>query len=448
MRPSVELSNPKERYLSSQTLREAVRSDGSPKVTSSGSTAARAGWTFAGLVSGAGSQWLIIVLLARLGPTSVGQYTLGLAVCAPIIGLASLALRTVLITETEKSFNFADYVRLRIGLMGVALIAIVAISTTFYPSTVIVIVLVGAAKAIDSVGDVFTGLFQRYEQMQFAALGMISNAVFSIGIATLLLIGTSDGRWTVVGSAAGSLVGSVAFPLAVVHRYGFRIRQHACRPDQDRPPQFRRLIRLIRTSAPLGVALGVASFSVNLPRLFVDAYLGHAALGIFAVASYVVVAANMCFTAIAQTMMPRMARVAEQGDLARLTKMVSRLATTSVSCGILGLALYTMLGRWLIQAVYGQNYVTGMPILATFGIAAVASGPPIFLGAYLSSIRIFDGQAAVSIVTLLATLIASAFLVRYWGLMGAGLSTITATATETVAKLITLRVALRGRSMR
>src|ERR1022692_5216340 len=78
-------------------------------------------WTLMGNVVYAGTQWGILVLLARLGnPEAVGQFSLGLAIAAPIMLFASLSLRAVQATDACLQFQFRDYAGLRILMTIIA----------------------------------------------------------------------------------------------------------------------------------------------------------------------------------------------------------------------------------------------------------------------------------------------------------------------------------------
>src|SRR5438067_13811448 len=67
-------------------------------------------WTMAGNLVYAASQWGILVVLARMGkPEAVGQFSLGLAITAPIMLFAGLQLRAVQATDARHLFQFADY---------------------------------------------------------------------------------------------------------------------------------------------------------------------------------------------------------------------------------------------------------------------------------------------------------------------------------------------------
>lgn len=120
-------------------------------------------WTFVGNIIYAASQWGMLVVLAKLGsPEMVGQFTLGLAVTAPIILLSNLQLRQIQATDVDGKYQFGDYFGLRLICTGVALSAIAMITLTagYRRETSLAILVIGFAKALESITDVFHGLFQ------------------------------------------------------------------------------------------------------------------------------------------------------------------------------------------------------------------------------------------------------------------------------------------------
>ena len=63
-------------------------------------------WTIAGDVIYAACQWGMLIVLAKLGsPEMVGQFALGLAVTAPVIIFANLALRQIQSTDVRNEFE-------------------------------------------------------------------------------------------------------------------------------------------------------------------------------------------------------------------------------------------------------------------------------------------------------------------------------------------------------
>ena len=85
-------------------------------------------WTLAGNVLYGACQWGMLSVLAKLGsPSIVGQFTLGLAVSAPVFMFTNLQLRAVQATDVNVEHGFANYFTLRLLATMFGLVVILAL---------------------------------------------------------------------------------------------------------------------------------------------------------------------------------------------------------------------------------------------------------------------------------------------------------------------------------
>jgi O-antigen/teichoic acid export membrane protein len=405
------------------------------------------GWSLLGVVVASLAQWVVIVILARYGsPSMVGQYALGLAVGAPVCLLAGLALRTVQVTDAQSRFSFDDYLRLRVLGMSIATAMIAAIAAFVGSTGAVVVMLVGIAKALDGVGEIFLGLFQRHQRMRNVGLSMIVNGVVTVLAVTALLALTGNVVWTVLGSVAGSAVGSIAYCVAAA-RPLLRTARPADRPTGNDTWQAAsgRLTNLTMVALPLGVASGIVSFTTNVPRYLVGNRLGTAALGVFAAIGYVLLAANTVFVAVSQTMLPRMADLYANDRVTALTLLIKRLVLATLGLGGLAVGAAAVLGRPALDLIYGEPYARHASVLTLFTVVAAISGAVFILGTALSALHRFGNQFTASVATLLLTGAAGYLLIPRYGLDGAAWTVVLTMAADGVLKALMLRRALKGR---
>src|SRR5450432_2952660 len=131
-------------------------------------------WTLAASLTAALSQWLLLMVTAKLGSAEmVGQLALSFAIVAPIQAFTDLALRPSLATDARRDFHFQDYLKLRAIMITLAVGVVSA--TAFWrggPASRIIIV-IGLQKAIESASDLFFGLFQREEKLQWMGQSVV-----------------------------------------------------------------------------------------------------------------------------------------------------------------------------------------------------------------------------------------------------------------------------------
>jgi O-antigen/teichoic acid export membrane protein len=370
-------------------------------------------WTLAGYVVYAACQWGMLVTLAKLGTAEmVGQFALGLAITAPVIMFTNLQLRTVLATDTRGEYPFAGYLGLRLccTLLALASIAAIAFLGHMRPETYPAVMLVGIAKAIESISDVHYGQLQQKERMERIAKSLIAKGILSLAVFWAVVYPTR--------SLVAALVCLILVWVLMLVAYDMRSTQRVWTR-----PCFRRdvLASLARRSLPLGIMAMLVSLNANIPRYFVEAHLGPAALGIFAALTYPMIAGTYVATALGQAALPVLARhfVAGEGIAGPFQDLLLRVSSTGVLLGGAGVLLSVIAGRPLLALLYRPEYARHAGVLVWLAVAAGLNYVATFLNAGVTATRNFRVLTLPYIVHALAAAGLSAVLVSRAGLMGA-----------------------------
>jgi O-antigen/teichoic acid export membrane protein len=409
-----------------------------------------AAWALAGNAVYAGTQWLALVALARLGsPAAVGRFALGMAICAPVVLLGSLQLRSVLATDARDEHAWPDYLALRITTTALALVAIATIAGLGYGGdTAWVIALVGVAKAIEGVSDLYYGLLQKHTRMDVMARSLILRGLLGLGALVAGLALAGDVRVAVAGMAVAWAVVLAVHDVpaaAAVARSG--------REAETRAPRERRAARvaLVRLALPLGVTTLFLSLHQNIPRYVVEHHLGEAALGIFAAMAYVQVAGEIAIRALGQTAMPRLARHWAAGERAAFEALLLRLLAMGAALGACGVALAATVGELVLDVLFGAAYAAEAAVFTWVMIAAALTWLGSLLGYAASATRAFARfTMPYAAVTAVAGIAAVTLIPRH-GLMGAAWAlgvTGAATSLAPLAILASQRSALRTAAQR
>jgi O-antigen/teichoic acid export membrane protein len=392
-------------------------------------------WTFAGNVLYGACQWGMLSVLAKLGNASiVGQFTLGLAVAAPVFMFTNLQLRAVQATDVNVEHGFANYFTLRLlaTLLGLMVIVAVLPFAGASPAVRFVILLVAVSKCIECMSDVTAGLLQREEQLRRVAIslmirGIASVSVFSITFAYFrnlaLSVAAMSGVWLAV-----LLLYDVRNARALIGRHDpfFRF---------DR----RELWRLAMLGLPLGWAATFASLNVYIPRYFLQHYLGLADQGIFASLAYLVVAVNLVVAALSISVTTRLAHLFAEGDHRQFVRLLTKLSMLGVLIAAAGVPLTFLVGRPLLTLLYRREYADHVGLLALFvGIAGLSTiGSFLFCG--LTAARTFRVQVPVYFVAMLIGIAGSALLIPRDGLIGAGIALLLSAMTVVLGGLWMMR---------
>jgi O-antigen/teichoic acid export membrane protein len=378
-------------------------------------------WTLAGNLAYAATQWALIAAIAKLGTAAmVGQFSLALAITAPVFMLTALNLRAIQATDIKNEFGFRDYARLRIGTVVIALLAIAAILAIagYGPEMLLISAVVALAKAAESLSDVCYGLLQRNERMDRIARSMIIRGVLSVVALAVLLQATQNLATAVSGIAAAWIAVLLLYDLPGTAPFVRRERglQRIANPVNE---QLARCGRLAAMALPLGAVMMLISLNANIPRFFVEGELGEASLGYYSAIVYVSIAATTVMNALGQAAVPQLALRFAQVEREPFVSLLLKLAAAALLLGIGGWALSSLIGAPLLAVIYTPEYAEYARLLTLTMAATTVSLIASALGYGMTAMRRFKIQLPIFALVASANVVTCAVLIPRIGLFGA-----------------------------
>ena len=393
-------------------------------------------WTFTGNLIYAASQWGMLVVLAKLGsPEMVGQFTLGLAVTAPVIMFTNLQLRGIQATDAKGEYVFSDYLGLRLIATALAflIIAGITLKAGYRWETSLVIWAITLAKAFESISDVFYGLIQQHERMDRIAIALMIKGPLSL---LLLGIGVS-----LTGSVVGGSLGlAVAWGLVL---FGWDLRNGKlilnnssqgreredllvadAEPANSQNPLYPRwhiktLGKLVLLALPLGLVMMLISLNTNIPRYFLERYLGERELGIFSAISYLMVAGNMVVSALGQSASPRLAKYYAAGNSTAFRTLLFKLVGVGLMLGAGGVFVAVVAGKPILTLLYKPEYAERADLFAWLMVVAGITYVASFLGYGMTAARYFRVQMPLFVLVTGSSATTCFWLIPTQGVQGA-----------------------------
>jgi len=387
-------------------------------------------WTFVGNLVYAGSQWGMLVVLAKLGsPEMVGQFTLGFAVTAPVMIFSNLALRQVQATDTKHEYLFSDYLGLRLITTAFALIFITGITLIagYRLQASLIILVVGLAKALESISDLFYGLLQHHEQMDRIAISQISRGILSLFLLGLGVYLTGSILWGAIGLMIAWVIvlasydirsGALILNKALLLVPEGKVSKNLATALQPRW-EMGTLRSLLWLTLPLGLATMLNSLNTNIPRYFIERYLGERDLGIFAAISYLLLSGSTVVSALGQSASPQLAKLYSAGNWKAFRKLLLKLATIGALLGGTGVLIALLAGQQLLAIFYKPEYAEYVDVFVWLMVAAAVNYVGSFAGYGMTASHYFKLQPIIYATSAVLTTIVSFLLIPKYGLLGA-----------------------------
>ena len=414
-------------------------------------------WTFVGNVIYSGCQWCMLVVLAKLGnPTIVGQYGLALAIATPVYALSTLQLRAVLTTDVHERIHFGEYLgfRLLTTVLSMLIIAGAAFGMHYSPQSTLVVLVIGLAQGLEIVSDLYYAKMQFHEHMDRIAKSMIVRGV--IGLAAM-----AAGVYF-AGSIIWGAVGLVLARSVVLVAYDVRKRTHfdphsisemqesaevmAAR-DQSLRPRWNRAVQveLFRTSIILGVIAFLVSLLPSVPRYFIAGSIGERQLGIFTATAFLVSTGNLIITAMGQSAFVRLAKLYATGEIRRFNSLLIKLVGIAATLGFAGIGVAVFFGHFLLTHLYRPEYAEHTDVLVAMMVGGAMSYIAAQMASAITSARCFAPQIPVLACSVAAATLASLFLVKSHGILGAAYAVIITSAVLLAGEIILMTFVLRKR---
>ncbi len=374
-------------------------------------------WTLAGNAIYAACQWGMLVSIAKLGtPAMVGQFALGLALSTPVFMLTSLQLRVVLATDAHDEFRLGHYLAPRLlgTAAGLILIASFVALSHFRRDTAVVVLLVGVAKAVETLSDIIYGFWQKHERFDRIAIALSGRGIGSVAAMATVLYFT---RSIAFATAAMALCWFVW--LATYERKGAKNLLVSVSPQEFLRAEWDmvKCRRLVVLSLPLGIVMLLLSLNANIPRYFVEHYWGESALGYFAAMAYAFVAGNTVMAAMGQSATPRLARYFDS-DRRAFVQLLKSIVLLGAVVGIIGIGLALFFGPTLLRLAYRADYAQYATVFTWLMAAAAIAYVASMLGYGVTAARVFRPQVPLFLAATVVTALACWLLIPRLGLTG------------------------------
>ncbi len=384
-----------------------------------------------GNITYAGAQFVIVILLNKFGsPEIVGQYSLGLAVTAPIFMLSHLHLRSVLIVDTSGKYVFGDFFGLRLVTTAVAFTITVGfcVVSGFDWNIALVIFFISLYRIVESVSDILLGVVQKQERLDQISISRAAKGLFSILIFTIVFIPTQ--------SLILALIVMIIGWLAITIGYDAR----KARALTSLIPIFNksRLWQLLIVSSPLGVVLALMSLNTNIPLYAISYFKGEYDLGIYASLSYMIVACNVVVTALGEAITPRLARWHAGGMHKEFISLLRRMVAMGVGISVIACLIGWMFGQQLLTLLFSPNVAQETGLFRWLLVSTLLVFVSSYLWYAITATGKYKAQIPLFLCTAITNGLACLVFVPEYGMIGAAMGASLALFVQMIGSVVVL----------
>lgn len=390
-------------------------------------------WTFAANMTANVAQFALVSALAHwANPQTVGQYSYGLAITAPLFLWLGFQLRNVMVTDIQEEFSFSSYLALRMICLGLALVLCLVLiwqapnwSVTF---------MLAVAKLFEGMSDLLYAQLQRANHLDWIAQGTLLRGMLGLTVPLALFVLSHQLTLAVAGVAVVNLI------LLLAHDY-WRARPFLPRFQM---PGWRPLRTLLGVVWPLGVVAGLISLSANVPRIAVEHQLGSASQGIYSALSYAYVVGSVVVMAMGTALTTQFAQRYAGGQYTAFLKLTAQFAGAALLVGSLLVLGGAVAGPPVIRVLFGPEYAEHQSLFIWLLVAGTVGYVASAVGVSMTGARRFKEQLPLFAVVAVALYLLCERLIPAYGLLGAAYASLIAFILQLLGSLFILFFAVKN----
>lgn len=365
-------------------------------------------WAVSGNIVFALSQWAILTVLARLGTaTDLGQYSLALALTAPVILFFNFNLRALLATDSVNQYTFSQYFSSRVFHMFIAILIILIIAVMYSADIMFIIILVGLIKFIESLSDICLGFFQKKGKLDLIGKSQFLRGVYS---ATVFFVTFYFTRQLII---------SLMFLLIIVV---LRLIYFDIKKIKKLTVISLKInwisVEIMWYALPLGISALITSLNTNVPRYILDYFFGIEYVGIYSALYYVLVASNMLITPISLLAAPRLSKSYHYDSNESFMKLTLSFIFMSIVFFIIIFLPILFYSDILLKLFYGSKFQVYSDVFIVLSFSMLFAFTNSFLNLVIISARKLKIQTVLNAVILFITFFSGVFLIRQYGIKG------------------------------
>ncbi|MBO4308847.1 MAG: lipopolysaccharide biosynthesis protein [Clostridia bacterium] len=327
-------------------------------------------WNAVGNVIYLGCQWLVVVLVTKMGGFSdAGLLSIAMSVSATFQTIALFGIRNFQVSDLKGEFSDTHYVGFRTITCTLALLICMGFSliARYRSWQLLAILLFMLFRLAESFSDVLHGIAQKNDRLDIAGK---SFAIKGVGLLAVFYI-----SYRFMGNLCFSLLLMAAFSLSSTFLFDLFIVRRFSRFALLANPA--NCVPMAKKTIPLCLYMFLYSAISTVPKLFLERQTDEAILGayssVFAPALLITSAAGYLY----QPFISTFTKYHQAKERKKFLILLSKIGFGILLVGVLALILEYFLGEFALMLIFGEMirdyvYLFQPIILAIFFVALMS----------------------------------------------------------------------------
>ncbi|WP_417229662.1 hypothetical protein [Thermophilibacter sp.] len=368
-------------------------------------------WNSIGSLVNLGCQWLITILIVRLGNgyEAAGVYSLATSVYGIFSPVGQYRMKTYQVSDVKGENTTGEYLAFRYITIAASLLLCFAYSALSCPSYALpAIMLYGVFKSVSLVIEVLHACDQQHGRMDYVGQSLALQGVISFTVFVGLFMVTGNLELTLLAMSVSVAIVGLMLDAPRTLRFDSLL------PRIGRDKVF----RLLRVCLP-AVAAGIAaSAAPSLPRQYLSLAMGSESLGIYSSIAAPIAIIQMGASYVYGPLLTYFSLHYARGEKKDFLELLKKAVLGIVGIGAICTVAIILLGEPLLVLLYGESIHSYTSLMIPMIPFAVLTGGMWFINDLSMSLRSFRGSFWGGISSLVCAVTVMVPMVSMYGMNG------------------------------
>lgn len=380
-------------------------------------------------------QWLISVIIVRVsGFGDAGLLSLAMsATAAPaIVGLFNV--RSYQVSDMDGQYTDREYMRSRVytNVLSVVACLLVVLYYGYSLDKAIIIMSFMGFKVVEGMADVYYGIDQKNERMDYAGISLTIRGIGSMVVffAAFIIVGNvslimmsdtqpiSDTMFVTVRLLI-SIVAMSLFSLAVVLFYDRRkVKRYVEETPIDKTVMRKQVKSLLITCFPLAVVAFLNNMSLTIPKLYLEQFFGEKVMGIYSSVASPTIVIQLAATTLFAPLIPPLTVEFNNGNKKNFLSGLKKFALLIGAITIAALIGSKLLAHWGLVLLFGTDIEPYVYLFIPVIIVSILIAINASMFSVCTLIRAIKSQYLIGGFGILAAVIGSLTIVKEYSMDG------------------------------
>lgn len=357
-------------------------------------------------------QWVITVLIVRMsGLEDAGILNLAMSVTAApaIVGLFNI--RSYQVSDLKGQYSDQVYIKSRLytNILSFVVCLFVVIINGYSLEKAAVILAFMCVKMAEGAADVYYGIDQKKERMDYAGISLTVRGLGSLALFCGVFYLTKKLFFAVLAMSV--------FSFAVVYLFDKKVTGQFT--DGRKEKNLNQAIKsVLLTCLPLAIVAFLNNLSLTIPKIFLERYYGEEIFGIYGSVSSPTIVVQLAATTLFAPLVPILTKHFNEKKKGAFLKILGQFFALILGGTLLALILSKFLAAWALTLLYGEVIApyTDLFIPVLFIAVLIAVNASLF--SVCTLMREIKSQYIVGIAGIVSAFLLSVTVVKEYSCIG------------------------------